>query len=191
VIDGAVGAHVEELEHAVGVSGHVDLQGAPAEGDLSVPRPARFLIVVVEVIVGAGVENLHPAVGVRDRGDLLRFPAERHRVRPVTTVARRGLPEVIDVGVAADVEDFEPTGEVLAHGHLLSVGAHERGVHADVASEGRLVVSNLIDEAVVTELQPRNVETPYVSLGAEGWARREARRPACGLGMSEEANVAL
>jgi hypothetical protein len=43
-------------------------------------------------------------------------------------------------------------------------------------------------------LHKRNVETPYVSRRRKGvgeWASREADRPACGLGMSEEANAAL
>lgn len=43
-------------------------------------------------------------------------------------------------------------------------------------------------------LHGRNVETPYASRPREDageWAGREARRPACGLGMSEEANAAL
>ena len=53
-----------------------------------------------------------------------------------------------------------------------------------------------VDSGCLTShiLQLRNVETPYASRprdDAGEWASREARRPACGLGMSEEANAAL
>lgn len=68
----------------------------------------------------------------------------------------------------------------------------ERGLN-DAAS---WMVNPPVDSRYLTShmLHERNVETPYTSrrrLCAGEWARREARRSVCGLGMSEEAKATL